>query len=391
MSLADTPQSERSDKFLQRENAELKRQVEWLSRQLFGRVIPGLLALPDSEAEDDSSGTPAVGGAAGRSDGNTFHEETAPYCVSEPTSVPTDLPVEDVTLELPPKECAGMTVAGYERSEAVGIRPVVVRRNIRRAMYVPNDGSGTAAAAPAPALFPDPSGGPLAFDASFAAYVADLRIGGMTFHAISERLRGDSGLAVSVDSLRRLVRCAAETAVPVGKALFVRTLPGWMNLRRMFEQAKAGGDWFADEFLQKIHAMSELEEQARIRAERLGGSPEDLYRERRAARSGSARIAASFFERCRELLGVLDAASPLAETLRHALEHESFLSGFLYDPRLEFFHANPETPVADPFVLLAVCADECRVRGVSFRAWLERVLTELKQPDPPPPDALFPR
>ena len=391
MSPDDTPQNERLSKALQRENAALKREVEWLSRQLFGRVIPGLLALPDSEAEDDSAEIPPDGDAARGNAKRAFHEASTPYLVSEPTSVPPDLPSEDMTLELPLKERAGMTVAGYERSEAVGIRPAVVRRNIRRAMYVPNDGSGSAAAAPAPALFPDPSGGPLAFDASFAAYVAELRIGGMTFHAISEWLRGESGLAVSGDALRGLVLCAAETAAPVGRALFVRTLPDWMNLRRMFEQAKAGGDWFADEFLQKIHALSELEEQARIRAERLGGSPENLYRERRAARSGSARIVTSFFERSRELLTVLDAASPLAETLRHALEHESFLSGFLYDPRLELSRANPETPVADPLVLLAVCADECRVRGVPFRAWFERVLTALKQPDPPPPDSLFPR
>ena len=70
---------------------------------------------------------------------------------------------------------------------------------------------------------------------------------------------------------------------------------------------------------------------------------------------------------------------------------ESVLSGFLYDPRLELSRANPETPLADPFAMLAVCADECRTRGVSFRAWLERVLTALKQAEPPQPDTLFPR
>ena len=89
---------------------------------------------------------------------------------------------------------------------------------------------------------------------------------------------------------------------------------------------------------------------------------------------------------------MLDATSPLTETLRYALEHESFLSGFLYDPRLELTRANPETPVADPFVMLAVCADECRTRGVAFRTWLEHALIRLKQPGPPPPpESLFPR
>ena len=129
----------------------------------------------------------------------------------------------------------------------------------------------------------------------------------------------------------------------------------------------------------------------RIRAERLGGAPEDLYRERRAVRLESARITTRFFERCRELLPAQSLRSPLAEALRHVVEHEKTLSEFLYDPRLELSRANPETPVADPFAMLAICADECRARGVSFRVWLEDTLIRLKQPNPPPPESLFPR
>ena len=382
----------------QREIAALKQRVDWLSRQLFGRVMPGLLAFPDFEAEADGEEDPVdascpAGSGALESGSTAFRESVAPYHVSAPASAPPGLPVEDVTLELPPKDCRGMTVAGYERSEAVAMRSAVVMRNIRRSLYVSNDDSGSAAAAPVPAVFPDPSGGPLLFDASFVACVADLRIAGMSFPAISERLSRESGLVIPGDALQGLVLAAAESAASVCTSLFVRTLPDWMNLRRMFEEAKAAGDWFADEFLKKIHALAELEEHASRRAERSGGAPEDLYRERRAVRSGSgsARIVSSFFERCRELPSVLDAASPLAETLRYALEHESFLSGFLYDPRLEFSRANPETPFADPFAMLAVCADECRTRGVSFRAWFEHVLVMLKQPDPPSPETLLPR
>lgn len=382
----------------QREIEALKQRVEWLSRQLFGRVLPGLLALPDFDAEDSSSEHPADGDSQpettdGKKKTGIFREAAAAYRVSAPSSAPPDLPVEDVTLELPVKERGGLAVAGFERSEAIAMRSAVVVRKFRRSLYVSNDDSGSAAIAPAPALFPDPSGGPLMFDASFAAYVADLRLAGMRFATISERLDRENGLAISGESLRGLALAAADLAAPVCTALFVRTLPDWTNLRRMFENAKACGDWFADEFLKKIHALAELEGQALRRAERSGGAPEDLYRERRAVRSGSgsARIAASFFERCRELLAVLDAASPLAETLRYALEHETFLSGFLYDPRLEFSRANPETPLADPFAMLAVCADECRTRGVPFRAWFERILIALKQPNPPPPEALFPR
>lgn len=389
---------EQEYKALQRENAALKQRVEWLSRQLFGRVLPGLLALPDFDAEDNggehrADGVSQAENNAAKKKSGTLRESAAAYRVSEPASAPPDLPVEDVTLELPAKERGGLAVAGFERSEAIAMRSAAVMRKFRRSLYVSSDDSGSAAIAPAPALFPDPSGGPLMFDASFAAYVADLRIAGMSFPAISERLNRENGLVISGESLRCLALAAAELAAPVCTALFVRTLPDWRNLRRMFEEAKAGGDWFADEFLKKIHALAELEGQALRRAERLGGAPEDLYRERRAVRSGpgSARIAASFFGRCRELLAVLDAASPLAETLRYALEHESFLSGFLYDPRLEFSRANPETPLADPFALLAVCADECRTRGVTFRTWFERVLTALKQPNPPPPETLFPR
>jgi len=421
---------EQQCEILQRENEELKYQVEWLSRQLFGRVMPKLLTLPDFELDDDNSehpaddngnpaddddtnehpadnnGNPADNPCEHSSNGETPREKTsarnaaslresaAPYRFAAPTSAPSDLPTVDLTLELPAKESRGMFVAGFERTEAIGIRSAVVKRNIRRSMYISNDDSGLAAAAPVPALFPDPSGGPLLFDASFVAHVADLRLAGSSFQAVSRRLGRENGLVISGEALRELALTAAELARPVCTALFVRTLPDWMNLRRMFEQAKAGGDWFADEFLKKIHALFELENHARLRAERLGGAPEDLYRERRAVRSGSGsvRIAASFFDRCRELLPVLDAASPLAETLRYALEHESFLSGFLYDPRLELSRANPETPIADPFILLAVCADECRMRGVLFRTWFERVLIALKQPGPPPPpDTLFPR
>ena len=393
-------ESERLRQAQQLEIAELKTDVEWLSRQLFGRVMPGLLTFPGFEEENKDGEHPSGNEAPGEkvTNGNdksgTFRESTASYHVSAPASAPPDLPLEDVTIELPSKECRGMNVIGYERSEAIAVRPALVRRNIRRALYVSNDDSGLAAFAPVPALFPDPSGGPLVFDASFVAHVTDLRIAGMSFQAISKRLNRENGLAISSDVLRDLALAAADTLAPVCTALFVRTLPDWTNLRRMFENAKACGDWFADEFLKKIHALFELENHARIRAERLGGAPEDLYRERRAVRSGSGsgRIAAVFFDLCRELLSVLDATSPLTETLRYALEHESFLSGFLYDPRLELTRANPETPVADPFVMLAVCADECRTRGVAFRTWLEHALIRLKQPGPPPPpESLFPR
>ena len=404
---------EQQCEMLQRENEELKYQVEWLSRQLFGRVMPKLLTLPDFELDDAHGGHPADGAGNPVDDAHGGHpadgdnsrkktsvrnaalrESAAPYRVSTPASAPFELPSVELTLELPAKDSRGMFVAGFERSEAIGMRSAVVRRNIRRSLYISNDDSGLAAAAPVPALFPDPSGGPLKFDASFVAHVAALRLAGMSFQAISRRMSRENGLVISGDALRELALAAAELARPVCTALFVRTLPDWMNLSRMFERAAAGGDWFADEFLKKIHALFELENHARLRAERLGGAPEDLYRERRAVRagSGSVRIAAAFFDRCRELLPVLDAASPLAETLRYALEHESFLSGFLYDPRLELSRANPETPVADPFILLAVCADECRMRGVAFRTWFERVLIALKQPgSPPPPDMLFPR
>ena len=408
MSSDDDSRFEQQCEILRRENEELKFHVEWLSRQLFGRVMPKLITLPDFELDDDFGGHRAENdGTPTENDGNPMNDDTgghpagdgapgnktaslresaAPYRVSAPATAPSDLPTVDLTLELPAKESRGLFVAGFERSEAIGIRSAVIKRNIHRSMYISNDDSGLAAAAPVPALFPDPSGGPLMFDASFVAHVVDLRLAGSSFQAVSRRLSRENGLEISGDALRELALAAAELVRPVCTALFVRTLPDWMNLRRMFEQAAAGGDWFADEFLKKIHALFELENHARLRAERLGGAPEDLYRERRAVRagSGSVRITASFFDRCRDLLPVLDAASPLAETLRYALEHESFLSGFLYDPRLELSR--------DPFILLAVCADECRMRSVPFRTWFERVLIALKQPGPPPPpDTLFPR
>ena len=393
-------ESDRSKAALLRENDELKKRIDWLSRQLYGRVMPGLYAATPDQASGDSAAEPRgpnsgeSGPEFAASDGlhsAELHESAASYRVSSPSTVPEDFPAEDLSIELPKRELYGMSVVGYERTEAIAMRPAVVRRRISRTMYVASDGSGFAAAALAPALFPDPAGGELLFDASFVASVTDSRMAGASFSSISKRLKQENGLAISADSLRRLAVFAAETIAPVCTAMVVRTLPDWMNLYRMFEESKAGGDWFADEFLKKIHALRELEEHARIRADRLGGAPEDLYRERRAARSNSARMTASFFERCREMLRLANADSPLAETIRYALEHESFLSSFLYDPRVEFTRANPTMPIGDPFAVLAVCADECRTRGVPFRSWLEHTLIMQKQPDPPPPESLFPR
>lgn len=372
----------------QHENVALKKTIDLLSRQAYGRVMPGLYVLPSVEEEAAADLRPH--GVPDKTSG-ALHESAASYHVSEPASVPPDLPSDEVNLELPSAKSAGMSVIAFETSEAVAVRSSLVRRTFRRAMYAANDGSGSSAAAPGPALFPDPSGGVHQFDASFVAYVTDYHLAGMAFRTISERLKLESGLVISESALRGLVLSAAETIAPVCSAMVVRTLPDWSNLRRMFEDAKAGGDWLADEFLQRIHALCELEDHARLRAERLGGAPEDLYRERRAVRIESARIVAKILERCREMLPAQDPRSPLAEALRHAVEHERSLSEFLYDPRLELSRANPETPVADPFAMLAICADECRMRGVSFRVWLESALVKLKQPNPPPPGSLFPR
>jgi len=390
---------ERSKASLLREIDELKKRIDWLSRQLYGRVMPGLYAMPGSEAEDpeDEPHDPARGMSgpdpvsADDAHPAALHEPAASYRVSPPATIPDDFPSEDQAIELPAKELYGMSIIGFERAEAIAMRSPVVRRRISRTMYVASDGSGFAAAALAPALFPDPAGGELLFDASFVAGVTDSHMAGASFPSISNRLKRENGLAISAESLRRLAVFAAEAIVPVCTAMVVRTLPDWMNLYRMFEESKAGGDWFADEFLKKIHAIHELEEHARIRAARLGGAPEDLYRERRAARSNSARMTASFFDRCREMLHLLNADSPLAETIRYALEHESLLSAFLYDPRVEFTRANRTMPIGDPFAVLAVCADECRTRGVPFRSWLEHTLIMRKQPNPPPPESLFPR
>ena len=392
MSSERNPQSENESESVLRENAALKKTVEHFSCQVYGRVMPGLFPFSGG-TENGFSGkkSPPAPDEKPGNDIGILHEPSAAYHVSVPTSVPPDLPTEDITLELPPEKRGGMSVAGYEPSEAVAARPAVIRHAIRRAMYVSNDGSGMAGAAPAPALFSDPSGGPQMFEASFVAFVTNCHMAGMTFRVISRLLETESGLAISETALRGLVLAAAETVEPVCSALITRTLPDWSNLRRMFEEAKSGGDWLADEFLKPIHALRELEEYARIRADRLGGAPEDLYRERRTARTESARITERFFRRCRETLSVLNPQTPLAETLRHALEHESCLSGFLYDPRLEMSCSNPETPVADPFAALAVCADECRMRGVPFRVWLEDTLVKLKQPNPPSPESLFPR
>lgn len=409
---------ERSESEYEQEIAALKKRIEWLSCQRYGRVLPGLLAYPAESsadgAQDDETASSVRGPVIARDvsqtalkpgRGGVLREPSAVYHVSgdakqpEPPSSeektafepPSDLPEEDVTLELPPRERSGMTAVGFEDFEAIAARPAVVRRRIRRTMYAAMDGSGLAAAAPSPALFPDPSGSPLAFDASFAAWIAAMRVAGRSFRSIASDLKTGEALDVPESVLRGLFLAVAEMVAPVCSALFLHTLPDWNSLRRMFEEARSAGDWLADEFLKKIHALNVLEENARIRADRLGGAPEDLYRERRIARAQSQRIAGDLFARCRELAPTLAPETPLAETLRYAVEHESVLCEYLYDPRVEMAVAPPDELHPGPLAALEILAAECDRRGVFFRRWLEHALVMLKQVPPAPPETLFPR
>ena len=248
------PQSEREQiDAKNREIVALKQLVDRLSRQVYGRVMPGLYAVSSGTEEELSpaAACPRLHGSSGETNG-ALREPSATYHVSEPVSVPPDFPSDEVTLELPPAKSGGMSVISYESFEAIAARPAFVRRTIRRALYVSDDGSGMSAAAPDPALFSDPSGGGRSFDASFVASVTDFRLAGMTFRAVSERLKTESGLVISEAVLRGLVLAAAQTVAPVCDAMVVRTLPDWANLRRMFEESKAGGDWFAEDFLKRI-------------------------------------------------------------------------------------------------------------------------------------------
>ena len=410
--------AERREHEYEQEIAALKKRIEWLSCQRYGRVLPGLLAYPaespSDEAQDDETsssvrgpgiarGTPQTALKPGRA--GVLRESSAVYRVSgdanppEPPpseetvafEAPSDLPEETTTLELPPRERSGMTAVGFEDFEAVAARPAVVRRRIRRTMYAAMDGSGLAAAAPLPALFPDPTGGPLQFDASFAAWIASMRVAGRSFRSIVSDLKIEEGLDVPEAVLRGLFLAVAEMVSPVCSALFLHSLPDWNSLRRMFEEAQSAGDWLAEEFLKKIHALNMLEENARVRADRLGGAPEDLYRERRIARAQSQRIAGGLFARCRDLLPTLAPETPLAETLRYAVEHESVLCEYLYDAHVEMAVAPPEELHPGPQAALEILAAECKKRGVFFRVWLEHALVMLKQVPPAPPETLFPR
>ena len=409
--------TERTDTEYEQEISALKKRIEWLSSQRYGRVLPGLLAYPAEPSSDadqgDETDFPVRGPGIARDVPQTplkpgrsgvLRESSAVYQVSgdaktqkssreestafEPLS---GLPEEVIALELPPRERSGMTAVGFEDFEAVAARPAVVRRRIRRTMYAAMDGSGLAAAAPSPALFPDPSGGPLEFDASFAAWIASMRVAGRSFRSIVSDLKIEEGLDVPESVLRGLFLAVAETVAPVCSALFLHTLPDWNSLRRMFEEAQSAGDWLAEEFLKKIHALNVLEENARVRADRLGGAPEDLYRERRIARAQSQRIAGDLFARCRELIPTLAPETPMAETLRYAVEHESVLCEYLYDAHVEMAVAPPDELHPEPQATLEILAAECEKRGVFFRGWLEHALVMLKQTPPAPPETLFPR
>ena len=409
--------TERGKREYEQEIAALKKRIEWLSCQRYGRVLPGLLAYPaeplSEGAQSDETASSVRGSGIARDVPQTALKPGRNGILREPSAVyhasgdakplespheestafepPSDLPEEVTALELPLRERSGMTAVGFEDFEAIAARPAVVRRRIRRTMYAAMDGSGLAAAAPSPALFPDPSGGPLKFDASFAAWIASMRVAGRSFRAIASDLKVEEGLDVPESVLRGLFLAVSETVVPVCSALFLHTLPDWNSLRRMFEEAQGAGDWLAEAFLKKIHALNTLEENARVRADRLGGAPEDLYRERRIARAQSQRIAGDLFARCRELAPTLAPETPLAETIRYAIEHESVLCEYLYDAHVEMTVAPPDDLHPDPMAVLEILAAECEKRGVFFRRWLEHALVMLKQTPPAPPETLFPR
>ena len=154
MSSGRSPQSD-SDliKAKDREIAALKELVDRLSRQVYGRVMPGLYAFPSGEdaLPPDATGAQADG-IPGKMPG-AFRESAASYHVSEPVFVPPDFPSDEVDLELPAARTGGMSVVSYETSEAIAARPAVMLRTVRRALYVANDGSGMSAAAD-PRCFP---------------------------------------------------------------------------------------------------------------------------------------------------------------------------------------------------------------------------------------------
>ena len=103
-----------------REIAALKKTIDLLSRQAYGRVMPGLYALSsDAEAVSVDADIPRSRDAVPDKAGGALHESATSYHVIEPVSVPPGFPADEVTLELPPAKSGGMSVISYETADAI--------------------------------------------------------------------------------------------------------------------------------------------------------------------------------------------------------------------------------------------------------------------------------
>ena len=196
---------------LQDENAELRRQNEWLKRQLFGQKSEKLKPVNDA--------TPDL-----------FAAESSPVIEPPPTeavaaherkkrdkngwnNMPKDLPREEEIIDVPESEREGMKLIGYEISERFARRETrYFIKVIKRAKYAdPADAVRGVITAPAAGDFLDSSSGKTKFDVSFVAgVVADKIENHLPLYRQAEMMARE-GVPVNRSTLQSLFSNAAKS------------------------------------------------------------------------------------------------------------------------------------------------------------------------------------
>lgn len=160
---------------LRHENTELRRQNEWLKRQIFGakseKLMPqsdATLPLPGFEPPEAPKASPT-------------ESDTEPVAAHERkkrdkngwSEMAEDLPREEVIIDVPEAERVGMELIGYEISERYARRDTrFFIQVIMRAKYAdPMDALRGVVTAPAAGNFLGAASGKTKFDVSFAAGV----------------------------------------------------------------------------------------------------------------------------------------------------------------------------------------------------------------------------
>jgi transposase len=197
---------------LRAENEELRRQNEWFKRQLFGAKSEKLMSLAEDTAllpGFEASVLPPP------EPEKTEHIEAHERKTREKNGwneMPSDLPREEVVIDVPEAEREGMKLIGYEVSERYARRETrYFIKVIKRAKYAdPADAARGVVTAPAPGDFLDSPSGKTKFDGSFVAGVVSDKIENHLPIYRQAEIMAREGVPVNRSTLQSLFTGAAQ-------------------------------------------------------------------------------------------------------------------------------------------------------------------------------------